>query len=136
MKAWNTVESKDDGVDAVATSEIPLFGGLCIIQAKRYSRAVGLDDVKALAATMEDKHATKGVMVTTSWQRVGHLRRSRLRQEARSHRDLRMPSWSSSVISGALSPTFTIPPTLSAPTRPTRRWSGRATRATQGVGCS
>jgi len=73
MKAWNTVASKDDGVDAVATSEVPLFGGLCVIQAKRYSGAVGLDYVKALAATMEDKHATKGVMVTTSWvTRDGH----------------------------------------------------------------
>jgi restriction system protein len=73
MKAWNTVESKDDGVDAVATSAVPLFGGLCVIQAKHYSGAVGLDYVKALAATMEDKHATKGVMVTTSWvTRDGH----------------------------------------------------------------
>jgi restriction system protein len=78
MKAWNTVESKDDGVDAVATSEVPLFGGLCVIQAKRYSRAVGLDHVKALAATMDDKHATKGVMVTTSWvTRDGHAFASR-----------------------------------------------------------
>jgi restriction system protein len=47
MKAWNTVASKDDGVDAVATSEIPVFGGLCVIQAKRYSGAVGVDAVKA-----------------------------------------------------------------------------------------
>lgn len=73
MKAWNTVASKDDGVDAVATSEAPVFGGLCVIQAKRYSRAVPVEAVRALAGTMEDKHATKGVMVTTSWvTRDGH----------------------------------------------------------------
>lgn len=67
MKAWNTEASKDDGVDAVATSEVALFGGLCVIQAKRYSRAVGVEHVRALAGTMDDKHATKGVLVTTSW---------------------------------------------------------------------
>ena len=36
MKSWVTQASKDDGVDAVAVNEDPVFGGLCIIQAKRY----------------------------------------------------------------------------------------------------
>jgi restriction system protein len=67
MKAWNTQASKDDGVDAVATNEDPVFGGLCIIQAKRYRGAVGVEPVRALAGVMEDKRATKGIMVTTSW---------------------------------------------------------------------
>ena len=67
MKAWATQASKDDGVDAVATNEDPIFGGLCIIQAKRYRSAVGVEPVRALAGVMEDKHATKGIMVTTSW---------------------------------------------------------------------
>jgi restriction system protein len=67
MKAWTTQASKDDGVDAVAVNEDPVFGGLCVIQAKRYRGAVGVEPVRALAGVMEDKHATKGIMVTTSW---------------------------------------------------------------------
>lgn len=67
MKAWKTQDVKDDGVDAVAVSEAPVFGGLCVIQAKRSRYAVGIDVVRALAGTMEDKHATKGVVITTSW---------------------------------------------------------------------
>jgi restriction system protein len=67
MKSWNTQASKDDGVDAVAVNEDPVFGGLCVIQAKRYRSAVGVEPVRALAGVMEDKHATKGIMVTTSW---------------------------------------------------------------------
>jgi len=45
----------------------PVVGGLCVIQAKRYSKIVGLEAVHALAGVMEDKHAAKGVLVTTSW---------------------------------------------------------------------
>ncbi|MFC5744581.1 restriction endonuclease [Actinomadura rugatobispora] len=78
MKSWVTQASKDDGVDGVATNEDPIFGGLCIIQAKRYRGAVGVDAVRELAGTMEDKHATKGIMVTTSWVTKGgheHARR-------------------------------------------------------------
>jgi restriction system protein len=71
MKSWVTQASKDDGVDAVATNEDPVFGGLCIIQAKRYRIAVGVDAIRELAGTMEDKHATKGIMVTTSWVTKG-----------------------------------------------------------------
>jgi restriction system protein len=67
MKSWTTQPSKDDGVDAVAVNEDPVFGGLCVIQAKRYRGAVGVEAVRALAGVMEDKHATKGIMVTTSW---------------------------------------------------------------------
>ena len=67
MKSWTTQASKDDGVDAVAVNEDPVFGGLCVIQAKRYRGAVGVEAVRALAGVMEDKHATKGIMVTTSW---------------------------------------------------------------------
>jgi restriction system protein len=57
-----------DGMDAVAgLDETAVFGGLCIVQAKRYKGAVGVEAVRALAGVMEDKHATKGIMVTTSW---------------------------------------------------------------------
>jgi len=48
MKSWVTQASKDDGVDAVAVNEDPVFGGLCIIQAKRYRAAVGVEPVRAL----------------------------------------------------------------------------------------
>jgi restriction system protein len=67
MKAWVTQASKDDGVDAVVVNEDPIIGGLCIIQAKRYSRIVGLESVNALAGVMDDKRAAKGILVTTSW---------------------------------------------------------------------
>ena len=67
MQAWNTQAIKDDGVDAVAVNKNAVFGGMCIIQAKRYRHAVGVEAVRALAGVMEDKHATKGILVTTSW---------------------------------------------------------------------
>jgi restriction system protein len=67
LKSWVTQASRDDGVDGIATNEDPIVGGLCIIQAKRYSKIVGLEAVHALAGVMEDKHAAKGVLVTTSW---------------------------------------------------------------------
>jgi restriction system protein len=67
MQAWNTQAIKDDGVDAVAVNTDAVFGGMCIIQAKRYRSAVGVEAVRALAGVMEDKHATKGILVTTSW---------------------------------------------------------------------
>ena len=67
MKSWVTQASKDEGVDAVAVNEDPIVGGLCIIQAKRWSRIVGVEAIHALAGVMDDKNAAKGVMVTTSW---------------------------------------------------------------------
>jgi restriction system protein len=73
MKAWNTEAIKDDGVDAVAVNNDAVFGGMCIIQAKRYRNAVGVEAIRALAGVMEDKHATKGILITTSWvTRDGH----------------------------------------------------------------
>lgn len=78
MKSWTTQASKDDGVDAVAVNEDPVFGGLCVIQAKRYRSAVGVEAIRALAGVMEDKHATKGILVTTSWvTKEGHAFASR-----------------------------------------------------------
>jgi restriction system protein len=67
MRAWVTQASRDDGIDAVATNEDPVVGGLCVIQAKRYRNVVGLESVHALAGAMNDKAATKGILVTTSW---------------------------------------------------------------------
>jgi restriction system protein len=67
MQAWNTQAIKDDGVDAVAVNNNAVFGGMCVIQAKRYRGAVGVEAIRALAGVMEDKHATKGILITTSW---------------------------------------------------------------------
>lgn len=67
MKSWVTQASRDDGLDAVAVNEDPIMGGLCIIQAKRYSGVVPADAVRALAGVMDDKRASRGVVVTTSW---------------------------------------------------------------------
>ncbi|GAA4012897.1 restriction endonuclease [Allokutzneria multivorans] len=67
MKAWVTQASRDDGVDAVAVNEDPIMGGTCVIQAKRYSGIVPADAVRALAGVMDDKRASRGVLVTTSW---------------------------------------------------------------------
>jgi restriction system protein len=67
LKAWVTQASRDDGVDAVATNEDPILGGLCIIQAKRTKNAVPTEAVRALAGVMHDKAAARGILVTTAW---------------------------------------------------------------------
>jgi restriction system protein len=66
-EAWTTISSKDGGVDAVATSKNLFFGGICLIQAKRWTGLVGLESVHALTGVMADHNATTGVLVTTSW---------------------------------------------------------------------
>jgi restriction system protein len=66
-EAWTTIPSKDGGIDAVATSKNLFFGGVCLIQAKRWTGVVGLDAVHALTGVMADHNATTGVLVTTSW---------------------------------------------------------------------
>lgn len=67
MKSWVTQASRDDGVDAVAMNEDPIMGGTCVIQAKRYRAVVPVEAVRALAGVMDDKRASRGVLVTTSW---------------------------------------------------------------------
>lgn len=57
-EAWTTIPSKDGGVDAVATSKHMFFGGVCLIQAKRWTGLVGLDSVHALTGMMADHNAT------------------------------------------------------------------------------
>lgn len=66
LKSWVTQASRDDGVDAIAVNEDPIMGGVCVIQAKRYRNTVPMDAVRALAGTMDDKRAARGVVVTTS----------------------------------------------------------------------
>jgi restriction endonuclease Mrr len=62
-----STQSNDDGVDAVITNKTSIVGGLAIVQAKRYSIAVGVNHIRELAGAVEEKKAGKGILVTTSW---------------------------------------------------------------------
>ncbi|WP_275467540.1 restriction endonuclease [Streptomyces noursei] len=46
METWNTQASKEEGVDAVAISQDPIFTRECIIQAKRYAKLVGVESFR------------------------------------------------------------------------------------------
>jgi restriction system protein len=54
-----------------------------IIQAKRYSKCVPTESVRALARVVEEKSATAGILVTTSWvspeSKIFAARNNRLR---------------------------------------------------------
>ncbi|MFD7705417.1 restriction endonuclease [Streptomyces caelestis] len=67
LKSWVTQASRDDGIDAVAVNEEPLIGGLCIIQAKRTKNVVSAETVRSVAGIVNDKNASKGIVVTTAW---------------------------------------------------------------------
>jgi restriction system protein len=67
LKAWVTQASRDDGVDAFAFNPDPVLGGQCVIQAKRYSKVIPIEAVRALEGTIQDKRAAKGILVATSW---------------------------------------------------------------------
>ncbi|MFD8262126.1 restriction endonuclease [Streptomyces griseoluteus] len=67
LKSWVTQASRDDGIDAVAVNEEPLIGGLCIIQAKRTKNVVSAETVRSVAGIVNDKGASKGIVVTTAW---------------------------------------------------------------------
>jgi restriction system protein len=67
MSSWATQPSGDAAVDAVVVNPDPIMGGSCIVQAKRYTRALGVEAIRQLAGVMADKQATKGILVTTSW---------------------------------------------------------------------
>ncbi len=67
MKSWQTQSSNDEGVDAVVVNEDPVMGGVVIVQAKRYSKCVSTESVSALLGNVNLHHATRGILVTTSW---------------------------------------------------------------------
>ena len=63
-----TQSSRDGGIDAVAYNKTDIVHQAeILIQAKRYSRCVSANDVRALAGSVEEKRATAGVLVTTAW---------------------------------------------------------------------
>lgn len=66
-EGWTTQQSNDDGVDAVIVQRKALMGGLSIVQAKRYSKVIGVSHVRELAGAMEEKKAGWGILITTSW---------------------------------------------------------------------
>ncbi len=61
-----TQASKDGGVDAVAFDPDPISGGKIVIQAKRYTRTVGVSAVRDLFGTVMNEGASKGILVTTA----------------------------------------------------------------------
>lgn len=61
-----TQASSDGGVDAVAFDPDPISGGKIVIQAKRYTKTVGVSAVRDLYGTVMNEGASKGILVTTS----------------------------------------------------------------------
>ena len=61
-----TQSSSDGGVDAVAFDPDPISGGKIVIQAKRYTRTVGVAAVRDLYGTTMNEGAIKGILVTTA----------------------------------------------------------------------
>jgi restriction system protein len=68
MEVHVTQSSRDEGIDAVAYNKTDVVHRAeILIQAKRYSKCVPTNDVRALAGSVEEKRATAGVLVTTAW---------------------------------------------------------------------
>lgn len=61
-----TQASSDGGVDAVAFDPDPITGGKIVIQAKRYTRTVGVSAVRDLYGTMQHESASRGILITTA----------------------------------------------------------------------
>ncbi len=61
-----TQASSDGGVDAIVFDSDPIRGGKIVIQAKRYTKTVGVSAVRDLYGTMMSEGAMKGILVTTS----------------------------------------------------------------------
>jgi restriction system protein len=76
-EGWTTQQSNDDGVDAVIVQRKALMGGLSIVQAKRYSKVIGVSHIRELAGAMEEKKAGWGILITTSWFTSGCWEKAR-----------------------------------------------------------
>ncbi len=61
-----TRASRDGGVDAIAFDPDPIRGGKIVIQAKRYTKTVGVAAVRDLYGTVLNEGATKGILVSTA----------------------------------------------------------------------
>jgi restriction system protein len=67
LQGWTTDRVGDGGVDAVVVNRDPIVGGLTIVQAKKYTRVLGVNHVRELVGAMDEKRAGRGILVTTSW---------------------------------------------------------------------
>jgi restriction system protein len=67
LEGWTTERSGDDGADAVVLNRDPMVGGLTIVQAKKYTRVLGVSHIRELVGAMDEKRAGRGILVTTSW---------------------------------------------------------------------
>ncbi len=70
-KAKQTIRSKDGGVDCIAIYEDPVGIIKCVIQAKKWTAAVGVDAVRDLYGAMTHERASKAILVTTSTVTAG-----------------------------------------------------------------
>lgn len=61
-----TQASRDGGVDAIVFDSDPLRGGKIVIQAKRYTKTVGVAAVRDLYGTLINEGANSGILITTS----------------------------------------------------------------------
>ncbi|WP_376743292.1 restriction endonuclease [Ensifer canadensis] len=61
-----TQASSDGGVDAVAFDPDPITGGKIVIQAKRYTKTVGVSAVRDLFGTMQHEGASRGILISTA----------------------------------------------------------------------
>jgi restriction system protein len=59
--------SRDDGIDGVIFDCDAQIGGTYLVQAKRYTKVVPANDVRALAGVMHDKRANLALFVTSAW---------------------------------------------------------------------
>jgi restriction system protein len=66
--ASTTKRSGDGGIDIIATTEQPIFGGKYVIQRKRYTPGnnVGEPAVRDLFGVMMHENANKGILITTA----------------------------------------------------------------------
>jgi len=70
---YQTRPSRDGGVDCVAHYTESVIGGKYIIQAKRFTHRVPVEDVRDLAGALDHERASKGILVTTSeFTRAGY----------------------------------------------------------------
>lgn len=61
-----TQASSDGGVDAVAFDPDPITGGKIVIQAKRYTKTVGVSAVRDLYGTVQHEGASRGILISTA----------------------------------------------------------------------
>jgi len=59
-------KSADGGIDLRAINENPVFGGLYIIQCKRYSKPISESMVRDLYGVVMSERANKGILITNS----------------------------------------------------------------------